>query len=245
MIVGEEVARVSDSPVVHTFENEAYAAVIENTFFRIYDTAGLNEGDQSKVPHWKAIQHLYTLIRELDGVSLLIYCMRGKFGVNAAVNWNLFNKVICGENVPIIAVVTGLEGRKDPGEWWRVEDHQKAFGMNKMKPLDVCCVVSFRGRNDEYVEVYTESQRKLRDVIWKHHRRPQWSKEKDEWFSDIYQNIYSARLCFVRANRLEYSTRMQNIIGEFVKETGMEEEDSKKLEATLLKAEGKLSKKLK
>ena len=94
MIVGEKVARVSDGPVGCTFHNEDYAVIIKNTVFRIYDTAGLNESDQGRVPHWKAIQNLYTLIRELDGVSLLIYCMRGRFKENATVNWNLLNKVI-------------------------------------------------------------------------------------------------------------------------------------------------------
>jgi len=242
MIVGEEVAKVSDSPPGCTLQNEAYAAVIDNTVFWIYDTAGLDDGDQGRVPHWKAIQNLYTLIQELDGVSLLIYCMRGKFKKNATVNWNLFNKVICGEKVPIVAVVTGLEGREDPDDWWRDEDHRKAFRKNKMGPLDVCCVVSFRGRNDEHAEVYTESRRKLRDFIWKNHLRAPWSKEKDEWFSDIYQNVYSAGLCFVSQSRLEYSTTMQRMIDEFVKETGIEEEDSKNLKATLLKAERKLLK---
>ena len=152
MIVGEKVARVSDGPVGCTFHNEDYAVIFKNTVFRIYDTAGLNESDQGRVPHWKAIQNLYTLIRELDGVSLLIYCMRGRFKENATVNWNLFNKVICGERVPIIAVVTGLEGREDPDDWWR-EDHRKAFRKNKIDPRDVCCVVSFPGRSGGIYQV--------------------------------------------------------------------------------------------
>ena len=240
-------AKVSDSAAGCTFQNEAYAAVIENTFFCIYDTAGLNEGDQGKVPHWKAIQNLYTLIRELDGVSLLIYCMRGRFKENATTNWKLFNKVICGENVPIIAVVTGLDEREDPDEWQREENNKnlKAFGNNKMNPRAVCCVVSLLGKNNEHAEVYTKSQGKLRDLIRTHHRQAPWSKEKDKWFSDIYQNVYTSRLCFVPQSRLDYSTRMRNAICEFVEETSMEEEDSKKLEATLLKAERKLSKKTK
>jgi predicted GTPase len=73
MIVGGDVARVSGAAEICTFKSEAYDATIANTTYKIYDTAGLNEGDQGRVPHWKSIQELYTLIRELDGISLLIY----------------------------------------------------------------------------------------------------------------------------------------------------------------------------
>src|SRR5258706_15773249 len=78
MIVGKNVAKVSGSADGCTFKNEAFPAAINGTTFMIYDTAGLNEGDQGRVPHWNAIEELYTLIRQLDSVSLLIYCMRGR-----------------------------------------------------------------------------------------------------------------------------------------------------------------------
>jgi hypothetical protein len=45
--------------------------------------------------------------------------MRGRVKENAKANWILFNKVICGEKVPIIAVVTGLETYDNPDDWWR------------------------------------------------------------------------------------------------------------------------------
>ena len=78
MIVGGNVAKVSDSPVGCTFQSDRYEAHIGNDDYYIYDTVGLNEGDQGRVPHWTAIQGLYTLIRELDSVSLLLYCIRGR-----------------------------------------------------------------------------------------------------------------------------------------------------------------------
>jgi hypothetical protein len=51
-------------------------------------------------PIGKQFEELYTLIRQLSGVSLLIYCMRGRVRENATFNWILFNRVICGEKVP-------------------------------------------------------------------------------------------------------------------------------------------------
>jgi len=110
--------------------------------------------------------------------------------------------------------------------------------FEKTRSIHGTFVVSSRFR--EEAEVYTKSRGKLRDFIWEYHHRAPWSKEKDEWFSDIYQNVYSAGLCFVFQSRLEYSTIMQSMIDRFVKETGMEGEDSKNLKATLLKAERKL-----
>jgi hypothetical protein len=48
-------------------------------------------------------------------------------------------------------------------------------------------------------------------------------------------------LCFTSESRLDYTEKMRGMINEFIKETGMEEEDSKKLETTLLKAEKKFT----
>ena len=238
MIVGENVAKVSDGGAGCTFQNEVYEATIRNRRFIIYDTAGLNEGDQGRIPHWKAIQKLYTLIRQLDGVSLLIYCMRGRIRENARANWILFNKVICGEKVPVIAIVTGLEGREDPDEWWRSPENKETFRNHQITPRAVGCVVSVRGIRNEYQEVYEKSQTKLRDLILEHSLRRPWSEEKDDWFTAIYQNVYTTRLCFPRS-RLDYSDKMQRLINEFVEETDMEKDDSEKLEVVLLTAENK------
>jgi len=238
MIVGKDVAKVSDGGAGCTFRNDRYEATIRDRRFVIYDTAGLNEGDQCRIPHWKAIRELYTLIRQLDGVSLLVYCMRGRVRENARANWILFNKVICGGKVPTIAIVTGLEGRKDPDEWWRIPDNKETFRRHQINPRAVGCVVSVRGIYNEYQEVFEKSQTKLHDLIQEHYLRRPWSEEKDDWFTAIYQNVYTTRLCFPR-RRLDYSDRMRRVVDEFVKETGMPEDDSEKLDGALLMAENK------
>ena len=241
MIVGEDVSKVSGAAEGCTFKNDPYHATINGKRFVIYDTAGLNEGDQGRVPHLKAIHELYTLIRGLDGVSLLIYCMRGRIKENAKANWILFNKVICGENVPIIAVVTGLETYGDPDDWKR-EGNADVLQRNGMKPKAIGCIVSFRGRRNEFADIYAKSQSSLRDLITKNCRRKPWCEEKEEWFRRIYSETFSAGLCFGAQTRLEYTEKMRRTINEFIKETGIKEEDSKKLGATLLKAEKKVRK---
>jgi GTP-binding protein EngB required for normal cell division len=233
MIVGKDVAKVSNEASGCTFKNASYEATIDNTTFVIYDTAGLNEGDQGRVPHFKAIQELYTLIRRLDGVSLLIYCMRGRVKENSSANWILFNQVICGGKVPTIAVVTGLDDLTDPDAWWRNERNQAAFRSCKIKPNAVGCVVSFPGLLGEYEDVYAKSQEKLRRLIMENHLRKPWSQEKEKWFANIYSETFSSRLCFPYRNRLE----MRGLVSHLIGETGMNREDSKKLEATLVRGE--------
>jgi len=237
MIVGENVAKVSASPEGCTFKNEAYEVIIRNTTFTIYDTTGLNEGDQGRVPHWDAIRGLYKLIRQLNGVSLLVYCMRGRVKENITSNWILFNKVICGEKVPIVVVVTGLEGHGDLDDWWRTAGNQNAFKRNKMTPNDVGCVVSHRGMQNEYAEVYAKSGAKVRDLIIKNYLREPWSEEKDEWFANSYDKVFVTRLCFFYYHRLECSALMRTRLSELITVSDMETEDAKKLEDTLLVAE--------
>ena len=242
MIVGENVARVSGSAEGCTFENEAYSTTIANTAFKIYDTAGLNEGDQVRVPHSKAIYNIYSLIRQLDGVSLLIYCMRGRVKENSRANWLFFNKVICAEKVPIIAVVTGLETYDNPDDWWRDKGNQRVFKTNGMEPKAVGCVVSFVGNKKEHQDIYNDSRRKLLRLITKHCLREPWRKEKEKWLANIYQETFYIDLCFFSRSRLDYSDQMREKIGEFIKESGLKDKDSKELQDTLLKAEKKLRK---
>jgi len=242
MIAGGDVAKISDSADGTTFQNDVYEATIGNTTFNIYDTAGLNEGDQGRVPHWKAVRNLYILIRQLEGVSLLIYCMRPRVKENASANWILFHKVICQEKVPIVVVVTGLENREDPDSWWREKGNRSALSRNGMHPKNVACVVSFAGRQNEHEHVYAASQVKLRNMIMKTCRREPWSEEKEIWLANIYKETYASKLCFGTQSRLDFTEKMRGTIRLLIDEAGMEEEDSKKLEATLLKAEKRFRK---
>jgi hypothetical protein len=237
MIVGNAVAKISNSAGVCTFQNDSYEVDIDGTAFRIFETAGLNEGDEGRVPHWKVVQGLYTLIRQLDGVSLLVFCIRGRIKANTRANWFLFNQVICGGMVPAIAVVTGLEYEVNLDDWWRREENKKVFKQFGLRPRAVSCVVSFRGRRNEYAAQYWESQGKLRELIMDFYRREPWSKEKDAWFSRIYCEICHAGIFFMPKRSEEFTTVMMDVFQEFAKEVGMDKECSAKLKRTLLRTE--------
>jgi hypothetical protein len=138
---------------------------------------------------------------------------------------------------PIVAVVTGLETSNDPDEWWRKDENKNAFKKNGMRPKDVACVVSFPGRQNELAEIYAKSQAKVRSLITKNYLHEPWSEEKAKWFANIYHNVFVTRLCFPYRNRLDYSTRMRNLIFDLIKVTKMEDDDAEKLRAALLNAE--------
>jgi len=237
MIVGGNVAKVSDIPVGCTFQSDRYEAHIGNDDYYIYDTVGLNEGDQGRVPHWTAIQRLYTLIRELDSVSLLLYCIRGRIKENTAANWTFFKDIICAGEVPVVIVETGLEQNLQ-GEARRPE-LETALQMYGISPMDLICIVSIQGKNGEYVGVYEWSQQQLRKLVERSRRREPWSREKDVWLANIYQEVYNFSL---PRRRLEFAGAVRAAINEFTNASDMNAEDSEKLEKSLLSAEKKFRK---
>lgn len=209
--------------------------------FRIYDTVGLNEGEQGRVPHWKAVQALYTLIRGLNGVTLLIYCMRGRIKENSRANWNLFHTVICGKEVPAIVVVTGLEHEENLKDGKQRKELMTAFKKYQIFPEDLACVVSIRGKHNEHEELYNWSQRELRGLIAKNYLDKPWSTNTDKWFAKIYSRVPETG-CFSSTSRVEFVENVGNVVSEMIKETGMKKEDEKKLRTTLLQAERKFQK---
>jgi len=243
MIVGTNVAKVSSSPVGCTFQSNCYEAHIGNDDYYIYDTVGLNEGDQGRFPHWSAIQRLYTLIRELDSVSLLLYCMRGRIKENTRANWILFNKIVCGGNVPAVVVETGLEEEENLRDGARRPVLEAALAKYGISPKDVICVVSIQGKYGEHRGIYEWSQQQLREVIARFLRKKAWSTEKkDRWLANIYEETYNTGDCFPSRSRLEFSATVGNAVDELMTTSNMNPEDSRRLRASLLYAEKKFRK---
>ena len=241
MIVGQTVAEVSTGIVQGTLQHERHEASIDGTCFNLYDTAGLNEGERGRVPHWKAVNQLYTLIRSLDGVSLFVYCIRGRINEGARANWTLFSKVLCDKKVPIIAVETGLEEEEDlDGKRILLKKELEGDGM---VPGGVECIVSIRGRRLEHEERYNLSQRQLRHLIMRSYRRQPWSMTTDDWIGHIYKTTYTTKLWFFSDVRVEFAKEATNMVDEFIEETGMKKGESEKLKSTLLDAERKVRRK--
>ena len=189
MIVDRDAATVSSDLTSCTFEHMCYECTLDKKTFKVYDTAGLNDGDQGRIPHWKALEYLYTLIRQLNSVSLLIYCFRGRITQNTQANWNLFNEVVFKEQVPIILVVTCLEHETDWDDLARLKRTKEAFEAYGMKPKEVTLIISSRGKQNEYADLYQRSQAKLRTLVKGYHRVKPWSMGKDEWSERTFEKL--------------------------------------------------------
>lgn len=169
MIANDIVATTSSDATGCTFQSEPHPVEIDGSKFVLWDTSGLNEGDKGRVPAEKAVENLYALARGLSqGVSLLVYCVRGpRINANTADNFDLFFRGLCQEKVPIILVVTALEGVTSKDEWW--QENEPTYREQGMEFAGHACVVATRGkkRDGKYLfeEEYNISQSELRRLL--------------------------------------------------------------------------------
>jgi len=132
------------------------------------------------------VDKLRTLIKDLgkDGLSLLIFVMRGRLGDTAMKNYRLFYKGICKEEVPIVLVVTALEGEEEIDAWWR--ENKGDFQKQKMRFNGQACVTTTKGKvklgRHIFEEEYEESRRKVRKLISDSTLAEPWKTNPISWF---------------------------------------------------------------
>ncbi|KAF7982829.1 hypothetical protein HWV62_25780 [Athelia sp. TMB] len=191
MIAGEDrpLARTSDSAVGTTFSSDPYDVDWPGgPAITLWDTAGLNEADTGRVDHKTAISNIFDLTRILNGVDLLVFCLRGKITNNAIKNYKTFNS-FCDGNVPIVLVVTGMEHRSPgDGQWWK--ENSKAFDMAGINVVDHACVATLKlpGREVDY-EKWTTM---VRDMIQKQCLPIPWVMESESWFVLVITKLLEA-----------------------------------------------------
>ncbi|KAF5353318.1 hypothetical protein D9756_007987 [Leucocoprinus leucothites] len=197
MLSEEEVAKISSSAVGCTFRSKRYRININDKPVTLWDTAGLNEGDQGKVPKAEAIVELYKLLRNLsDGVSLLMFVMRApRITESVTHNWKFFRDVVCMGKVPTVIVVTGLEGEvKNPGDnmdnWWR--DNEGLFRTYQITPHGHACITATRGRmiGDGYCvydDLFERSKHDVRELIRTKSTSNPLRVPPAQWFSSIVE----------------------------------------------------------
>ncbi|KAF5387392.1 hypothetical protein D9757_005716 [Collybiopsis confluens] len=116
MLLGEkdEKALVSNSALGCTSSNKDYSTAIEGRNYRFYDTPGLNQGSMRPFSTADALRSLYHLLHSLkDGVSLLVYCVRGpRVTGSLERDYKILYDGVCQQHVPIVMIVTGLEDQE-------------------------------------------------------------------------------------------------------------------------------------
>ena len=169
MLAGRSVAEASNGAGGCTTSNKSYN-IGSSGGYTFWDTAGLNEGQEGNVPK-DAFPNLLKLVNE-HGVNLVIYCIRGRLVDIVRVNYDLFWKIICRKEVPIVLVVTGLEEEHDMDNWWK--KNGKTVEKMGMSFNGHACVTTTRGKRDAYREEYEASAQKVWRLIRKHCRQQSW-----------------------------------------------------------------------
>ena len=189
LIAGQSVAQVSSSSVGCTFQSTCYTINIGSGMqINLYDTAGLEDGWGGTVSNHDAIVKLYTLLRRLeDGVSLLIFCMRGpRIKESCVKNWRLFREIICQGRVPIVLAVTGLENEANGMDnWWtQNEGHFMKYGIS---PNGVACIPATMESSGRHTlgEGYPELVRNVRLCN-------SWRVPAAEWFKEVIEVSYTS-----------------------------------------------------
>jgi hypothetical protein len=102
MLGGKELAITSSGVIGQTFKSDRYHVQIKERLFNVFDTAGVCEGDEGKVPTKDAITSLYKLMNELgDGISLLVFIFRAQRLEDQAVrNYKMFYETFLRSQSP-------------------------------------------------------------------------------------------------------------------------------------------------
>jgi len=196
MLAGSSVANVSPGAAGCTSSNQSYRISHgDDNCYTLWDTPGLNEAEDGTVSPQDAVHSLLDLVKD-HGINLLIYCIRGRLVDIIRVNYDLFWKIICMEEVPIVLVVTGLEGKPDMDEWW--DENEETVNKMKLVFAGHACVTSWKGKGGMCEDAYKESAEKVWKLVRKHstpkpwRMTPGWPVQAKEKFV-AYEKIYKVR----------------------------------------------------
>ena len=192
MLAGEDVAGVSNSAGGYTTCNQSYTVSSPNSdpntgvTYTLWDTPGLNEGEEGNTPAMDAVQNLLSLMKARSA-NLLIYCVRGpRLPGIVRTNYDIFWRIICERKAPIVMVVTGLEGEHRMDDWWK--ENEKYIRRMNMSFKGYACVTTIRGRNGGYGEEYGQSATKVWNLVTKHCTPEAWTMTPG-WDKKVPQKI--------------------------------------------------------
>jgi predicted GTPase len=170
LIAGEYRAPTSPDMNRCTMDWKEYPITFDGCDYRVFDTVGLMEPQLGSEEHPDAIENARTLIKELDnegGIDLLIFCVRPRRSTAAIENnYRRFcTELLRKKKIPIILVVTGLEGEEIMEDWWL--RNKDTFDQYNIVLDGHACIIaaSLDGRHQR---LYEESRQLVRDLIKEH-----------------------------------------------------------------------------
>ncbi|KAF9441649.1 hypothetical protein P691DRAFT_799195 [Macrolepiota fuliginosa MF-IS2] len=194
MLSGGDMTMVSDDVRGCTPESAPNPITIGDTQYILWDTVGLNEGENGTVPIGEALYSLRDLVHKLkDGVNLLVYCLRAaRYRDIMKANYDMFVHAICEGQVPVVIVVTGLENEGRMEDWW--DANGRKYEEHGMMFAGYACITTTKGKNNVFLEEYEESKKIVQDVISKYCPEKAWATSPDVWFGQTSDRIKDGSL---------------------------------------------------
>jgi tRNA U34 5-carboxymethylaminomethyl modifying GTPase MnmE/TrmE len=200
LMAGEKRAETSPETEHWTKCWEEHFIDVDGCACKVFDTVGLKEPQLGTTEYLEAIVNAYELIKMLKqegGIHLLLFCVRAaKFTSTIRNNYRLFYEWFCEKNVPIVLVLTGLEGEENMEDWWT-----RSEGLFERHGIIVdshVCITAANGLHGRQQGLYRLSRKLVRTCVREHIR--DWKeesalKEGDEpkenggWFRAFKQKL--------------------------------------------------------
>jgi len=234
MMIGQEVARVSESAIGCTLTHQSYHSE-EYTYF---DTAGLDEGSQGAVSAVDAVANLIQLMKSLkDGVGLLMYVIRkGRITDTTERNYELFAKAICMSKVPVILIITHCESEAETGDWWKNERHHfiEKYKMTFHDVISACTKPGIPGQSlSDVIAVlnsrYADTKMKVANAVRVHCLEQPWvMKNWSTWLKEVLGTVMG-----VIASVVSFAQNPQDAIKAKLIEFGVSAADAVQITVTL------------
>ncbi|KAG6331553.1 hypothetical protein ID866_7538 [Astraeus odoratus] len=190
LIAGRTVAEVSPDVEGCTMQSKEYRFDVDSTRVSIWDTVGLEEPEMGVNGYLPAIEKAWQLIRrlrEVGGVDLLLFCIRGnRVTMTTQSNYRLFYEVLCGQQVPIALVITHLEREVNMEDWWT--RNKKSIEKYGIKCAGHACVTGIpdnRGPDGKY----GRSKKAIRDLLRQHDGTGRYTMPEGDWLAKLIKGL--------------------------------------------------------
>lgn len=192
LIAGKTVAAVSPDVEGCTLRSKEYQFDVEQMHLSIWDTVGLEEPEMGVNGYIPAIEKAYTLIRrlrEVGGVDLLLFCIRGnRVTMTTQSNYRLFYEVLCGQQVPIGLVITHLEREVEMDDWWiRNKKSIEKYGIKCAAHACVTGLPDKRGPDGKYAK----SRRAIYELLQQHNGSGRYLMPEGDWMAKLIKGLKS------------------------------------------------------
>jgi hypothetical protein len=185
-------AGMSDGFIGNPSDSTPYLKNIGGEQFNIWDIAGPNEGCGGRVQTATAIEDLWWLINRLEnGVSLLVFVIRGRITERVYRNYKLFYETFCEEAVRIVLVIASMDNEKNQEGCWT---HQEGFYTDyRMKFDGYAYVTAFKGKEGRHQEEYDRTKTMIEKLIVENSKGQPWKVDRESWFQRVVGKFFQFR----------------------------------------------------